>query len=75
MTKRIDGTYTEFLQIIRGKREKRLGDGTLETPGAEGIREAAETQSDRICIEQRQATVEQWGALRPLFEVCERETG
>ena len=29
----------------------------------------------RIYIEQRQATVAQWVALRPLFEVYERETG
>ena len=32
-------------------------------------------QSAGIYIEQRQATVAQWVALRPLFEVCARETG
>ena len=29
----------------------------------------------RIYIEKQQATVAQWVALHPLFEVCARETG
>ena len=44
-------------------------------PGAEGIQEAAGTQSARIYIERRQATVVQWVVIHPLFEVCARETG
>ena len=64
--------HTEFLRIITGKIAKGLGDRKWETPGAEGIQEASGTQSDRIYIEQRQATVAQWVSLRPLFEVCER---
>ena len=70
MAKRIEGKHTEFLQIIMGNIVKQLGDGTWETPGVEGIREAAGTESARIYIEQRQATVAQWVALCPLFEVC-----
>ena len=54
---------------------RQSGDGTWETPGAEGIQEEAVTQSVRIYIEIRQATVAQWVAIRPLFEVCARETG
>ena len=61
--------------MIAGKRENQLGYGTWETLGAEGIREAAGTQSARIYIERRQATVAQWVVLRPLFDVCARETG
>ena len=38
-----EGTHTYFLQIITRKRAKQLGDGTWETPGVEGIREAAGT--------------------------------
>ena len=45
-------------------------DGTWETPGVEGVQDSARTQSKRIYTEQRQATVEQWVALSPLFEVC-----
>ena len=73
MEKRIEGSHTEFLQMITGKRGKHLRYGIWETPGAEGIREAAGTQSARIYIEQLQATVAQWVGLRPLFKVCTRE--
>ena len=69
MAKRIEGMHTEFLLISTGKREKQLGDGTWETPGAEDIREASGTQLSRIYMERRQATAAQWVALRPLFEV------
>ena len=44
MAKRIEGEHTEFLKIITGNIVKQLGDGTWETPGAEGIREAAGTE-------------------------------
>ena len=58
-----------------GKRAKQLEDGTGEMPGAEGIREAAGTHPARTYIEQLQATVGQWVALRHLFEVCVRGEG
>ena len=61
--------------MIMGQGVKQSGDGTWETPGAEGIWEAVVTQSARIYIERRQATVEQWVALHPLFSLCARETG
>ena len=75
MAKKVEGTHTGFLLLITGKRVRRLGDGTGGSPGAEGVREAAGTQSARIYIEIRQATVEQWVALGPLFEVCARDKG
>ena len=59
--------------MVTVKREKQLGDGPWEMPEAEGTREAEGTQSARIYIEQRQANVAQWVALRPLFEVFTRE--
>ena len=46
-----------------------------EDRGEEGVREAAGTQLARTYIERRQATVDQWVALRPLFEVFTMETG
>ena len=73
--KRIEGTHTYFLQMIMEKRAKKFGDGSWETPVAEGIRKAAVTHSDRIYTEQRQATIAQWVELRPLFEVCARKKG
>ena len=41
MTKKLEGTQTEFLRLITGKRARRLGYRTWETPGAEGVREEA----------------------------------
>ena len=59
MAKRVEGIHTEFLWMIMGKRARILGDGTWETPGAEGVQDAVVTQSDRIYIEQRNSTVAQ----------------
>ena len=75
MTKRVEDTYTEFLQLITGMNERRLGDGTWETSGVEGVQEAAGTQSVRTYIEQWRATVAQWVALSSSIEMCTRETG
>ena len=61
--------------MITEKREKKLGYGTWETTGVEGLLKASGTQSDRIYIERWQKTMAKWVALRPLFEVCARETG
>ena len=59
MAKRIEGTHTEFLQMITGKRAKHLEDGTWETPGVEGIQEASGNQPSRVYIERRKATMVQ----------------
>ena len=65
----------DFLQLITGKTSRRLGYRTWETTGTKDVRETERTQSARIYIEQRQETVAQWVALRPLFQVCTREIG
>ena len=43
MAKTIVWKHIEFLPIITWKREKKLGDCTWESPGEEGIQEAAGT--------------------------------
>ena len=57
------------------KQVRRLGDGMWETPRAELVQEAAVTQLVMTYIGRRQATVEQWVALRSLFKVCARDKG
>ena len=37
VAKKIEGTHTDFLQMITGRRAKRFGYETWETPRAEGI--------------------------------------
>ena len=61
MERKAEGTHTGFLRQIMGKRERRLGDGTWETPGK---------QLAMTYIGIRQATVAQLVELHPLFEVC-----
>ena len=70
----MEGIHTGLLRKITEKRARLQRDGESETPGAEGIREAAGTQSARTYKGRRQETVTQWVALRTLFEGCAIET-
>ena len=70
----MEGIHTGFLRHIMGKQARRRRYVTWETPGAEGVREATWTQLARIYIGRRQASMAKWVALRPLFEMCARET-
>ena len=70
MEKKVEGAHTGFLKDITGKRARRIKGGAWETPGSEVVREAAGTQSAMTYIGRRQAIVEQWVALPPIFEVC-----
>ena len=49
--------------------------GTWRQVAAEMVLEKAGTQSLGTYIERRQATMAEWVALRPILEVCDRETG
>ena len=73
--RKVEGTHTGLLRQIPGKRAQRLGDGVGETSGVEGVQEAAGTHSAMTYIGIRQATLSQWVALHPLFEVCARYKG
>ena len=37
MERKVEGTHTGFLRQIMGKRARSLGDGTWDTPVAEGV--------------------------------------
>ena len=73
MDRKVEGTHTGLLRQITGNLVCRLGDRTWDTPGAEVLWESAGTQSEMTYIGRRQASVENWVALRPLFKVCARE--
>ena len=75
MERNVEGIHTGFLCQTTGKPVRRLRYGTQETPGEEGVQEAAGTQLAGIYIDSRQATLAQWVALHPLSEVCTRDTG
>ena len=49
--------------------------GTWRQVAADKVLEKSGTKSVGVCIDRRQATVAEWVALRPILEVCGRETG
>ena len=51
MANMVEETHTEFLQLITGKRLRRLEDETWETPRSEVVREATGTNLTRTYIE------------------------
>ena len=42
---------------------------------AETVLQGAKTQSLRTYVKKRQATVVEWVAIRPIFDVCARDMG
>ena len=70
MERKLEGTHTGFLRQVMGKKAQQISDMTWETSRTEVVREAAGTQSAMTYIGRRQAIVEQWVALPPIFEVC-----
>ena len=75
MERTVEGTHTGFLIPVRGKWERQKADRTWVTTNVEVVREAEGTHPEMAHIGRRQGTVAQWVMLRPIFEVCERETG
>ena len=63
MERKVEGTHTGFLRQITDKQTRRFGDGTWETPRAEGVQEEAVMQSAMTYIGRRQANAAQWVAL------------
>ena len=70
MEKKVERAYTVFLRQMTVKQALRIGERMWETPGAEVVWEASGTQSAMTYIGRHQATVVQWVALQPIFEVC-----
>ena len=64
-----------FLRRITRQRVVQQKDGTWRQVSAEIFLEKAGTQPLGTYIYRRQATVAEWGSLRPILEVCDRETG
>ena len=50
-------------------------DGSWRKVAANELLKRAETQLLQTYLERRQATVEEWAAIRDFFDVCVRETG
>ena len=71
----MEGAHTGFMRKTTGKRARQKVDRTWVNPGAELVLEATGNQSVMADIGRRQGAVDQWVMLRPIFEVCTRNTG
>ena len=72
---KLEGVHVGFLRQVEGMIVQNLGVNTWQTEGADRVLQATGTKPLWEYIERRQATVAEWIALRPIFEVCAKETG
>ena len=75
MMQNIEGVHVGFLRKVAGKKARRIGDETWQKEGADSVLQAAGTKPLMEYTKKRQAVVVEWVALRPIFEVCVKETG
>ena len=75
MLNNLEGVHVGFLRHVTGMKARRIGDDTWTKEGPERVLQAEGTKLLREYIDKRQATVAEWVALRPIFEVCTKETG
>ena len=69
------GAHVGFLRQVTGTKDQRLGDETWRNKGSDRVLQAAGTKPLWEYMNKSQATVAEWVALRPIFEVCAKETG
>ena len=75
MLNKLDGVHVGFQQQETGMKARRLGDKTWTKEGPERVLQTAGTEPLQDYMNKRQATVAEWVALCPIFEVCAKETG
>ena len=64
-----------FLRQVTRKKATRLRDESWRKVTAETFLQGAGTQPLQTYVDMIQATVVEWVALRPVFDVCVRGTG
>ena len=75
MSRKLEGAHVGFLRQITGQRAVRREDGTWRQVEEDKVFKKTGTQSLGNYIYRRQTTVAEWVTLRPILEVCDRETG
>ena len=63
------------LRQVTGHKSKKKKDGTWISVSAARVIKEAINQTLGAYIDKRQVTVAEWVALRPVLEICDRETG
>ena len=75
MAKRLYEVRMGFLRQVTKLKAKKLKDGSWLKLTADRVLQRLVTQPLQTYLDRRQATVLEWVALQPIFEVCTRETG
>ena len=75
MSRKLEGVHIGFLRQVPDNKAKRQMDGTWRSVAAKRVLKEAVTQTLGTYIDKRQMTVAEWVALRPIIEICDRETG
>ena len=75
LVQRLEGAHVGFLRQITRKKSKWLRDGLWWQVTAKKFLQGAGTQPLQTYVDRRQATVAEWVALRPIFDICAREMG
>ena len=70
MSQRIEGDHVIFLRQVTNKQEKRRRDASWRQVPEEEVLLGAGNQTLRTYVARWQATVEEWVATRPIFDVC-----
>ena len=74
MAQRLEGVHMGFLWQVKKSKAKRLRDWSWRKAETKKFLQGAGTQPLRKYLDRRQATVSEWVSLRPIFDVCARET-
>ena len=72
---RLEGAHVIFLWQVTRKQAARRRDGSWHKVTEEAVLQGVGTQMLRTYVDRLQATVAEWVATRPIFDVCERYTG
>ena len=75
MAQRLEVVHMGFLQQVTKSKTKLLRDELWQKSEAKKVLQGVDTQPLQTYLEKRQAIVAEWVVLRPIFDVCARDTG
>ena len=75
MMQKLEGAHVSFLRKVTRIQAERRRDGYWRQVKADEFLLGVGTQTLRKHVDRQQATVAEWVATRPIFDVCARETG
>ena len=74
MSQNLEGMHVGFLRKMTDQKEKRQRNGTCRSEAAAKVIKEARTHTLGAHIDKRQATLVDYVALRPILEICDRDT-